>query len=337
MFRAGSVGSQRLVTGSWAGDLRGSWDGLENAIRSAQTAGIVGYSTWGSDVGGYISLNLTADVFVRWSQLGAISPIFEVGGDGPNATPWVLGDKAMRGLRKDAILHYELFPYLYQLARGASATGVSILRPLALQYPTDERAWSAEYELLVGSDLLAAPLTVPGTSANVYLPKGKWIDVHTGARLIGPLSLRRPTPLDELPLYLAEGAAIPFNLRAPDVWRDPWKLNDLFRTGRGGWLVAAGVGAKAFGRSADYGTIRTSGTPAELDLRLTRAQREMQVVVLGRRPREVVIGGRTVPRSTTSAQLRGQNQGWMVKAAPFPGVILKLTPRAGFSRVTLKY
>ncbi len=31
----------------------GEWDGLENAIRSAQTAGIVGYSTWGSDVGGY--------------------------------------------------------------------------------------------------------------------------------------------------------------------------------------------------------------------------------------------------------------------------------------------
>ena len=34
---------------------------------------------------------LTADVFVRWSQLGAISPIFEVGGDGLNATPWLLG------------------------------------------------------------------------------------------------------------------------------------------------------------------------------------------------------------------------------------------------------
>ena len=285
MFRAGFTGSEHLVTGSWSGDLRGSWDGLENAIRSAQTAGVVGYSTWGSDVGGYISQKLTADVFVRWSQLGAISPIFEVGGDGLNATPWVLGNEAMAGLRKAAILHYELFPYHYQLARQASSTGISILRPLALQYPTDERAWGAEYEMLVGPDVLAAPVTAPGPTAAVYLPSGSWIDLQTGTRRRGPISFRRATPLDELPLFLREGRAIPFNLRTPDVWRDPWEVNDLFRAGRAGWLVAPGLDGRASGVSGDYGAIRATGAASGIQVRLTGARRETQVVVLGR-PRE---------------------------------------------------
>ena len=252
LFRAGYAGSQRTVTGTWSGDLPGDWNGIENAIRSAQTAGLVGYSTWGSDVGGYFSPSLKADVFVRWSQLGAVSPVFEVGGDGLNATPWLLGDKAMAGLQKAAVLHYELFPYHYQLAREASATGISILRPLALHYPGDERSWAAEYELLVGADLLAAPLTVPGTNARVYLPPGDWVDLGTGATLTGPISLTRPTPLDELPLYLRAGAAIPYNLRSPDVWRSPWQLQ---RPLPGGARRLAG-GAGAGGRDGRLGRLR---------------------------------------------------------------------------------
>ena len=248
LFRSGFTGSQSIVTGTWSGDLPGSWNGLENAIRSAQTAGLVGYSTWGSDVGGYDSTNLTAPVLVRWAQLGAISPVFEIGGVGNNAKPWELGAAAMAGIRKAAILHYELFPYLYQLARRATATGISVLRPLALQYPNDEKAWSSPYELLVGPDLLAAPVRIPGTAAPVYLPAGRWLDLGTGQTLTGPQSLIRPTPLDQLPLYLRSGAAIPYNLRTPDVWSSPWLLNDLFRKNRGGWLVAPDEAGTSGGR-----------------------------------------------------------------------------------------
>jgi alpha-D-xyloside xylohydrolase len=337
LYRAGFTGSQRIVTGVWSGDLRGSWNGIENAIRSAQTAGLVGYSTWGSDVGGYTSSRLTADVFVRWSQLGAISPVLEIGGDGPNSTPWQLGGAAMEGLREAAILHYELFPYHYQLAREASRSGISILRPLALHYPADERSWDAEYELLVGTDLLAAPVTAPGTTARVYLPPGSWVDLGTGEALEGPVSLTRATPLDELPLYLRAGAAIPFNLREPDVWRAPWQLNDLFRAGRGAWLVAPGP-AGAAGDSADYGSLRAVGVGGQLRIVLGRARRETQVVVLGNRtPSRVTIDGKEVARSASAATLRGARQGWLVARGRVPGVVLKLAPRNGRATVALVY
>ena len=88
------------------------------AVRSAQTAGLVGFSTWGSDIGGYESPDLTADVFVRWAQLGAISPVFEVGGTGRTHAPGSSAQRRWTGSASAAVLHQELFPDLYQLARA---------------------------------------------------------------------------------------------------------------------------------------------------------------------------------------------------------------------------
>ena len=62
---------------------------------------------------------------MRWAQLGAVSPVMEVGGRGPNATPWALGPSAMRGAPRGGVLHYELFPYLLRPAaprRAGAAT-----------------------------------------------------------------------------------------------------------------------------------------------------------------------------------------------------------------------
>ena len=337
LFRAGFTSAQHLETGSWSGDLPGSWGGLEQAVRSAQTAGLVGYSTWGSDVGGYNSGTLPADLFVRWAQLGAISPVFEVGGVGDNATPWTIGQEAMDGLRSAALLHYELFPYHYQLARAATATGVPILRPLAFQYPEDDGSWQADHEILVGPSLLAAPVVQAGTNAPVYLPPGEWLDLGAGTTVTGPSSLVRPTTIDEMPLYLRTGAAIPYNLRSPDVWRSPWKLNDLFRPDRGGWLLAAGTTGAA-GNSAEYGTIRATWAKGRLRIAVRQARKGTQVLVAGvRAPRTVRIDGRLVPRSRGAAALRTVRAGWLLKRGAPAGVLLKLTPRDGRATVELAY
>ena len=136
-----------------------------------------GFPTWGSDVGGYDGPPYVgAQLFVRWAQLGAVSPVLEVGGQGKNATPWQLGTAAMNGLRGAAVLHYELFPYLF----GLLAAHAPVLRPLGYAYPDDPSAWGANYEFLVGPDLLAAPVTGPGTTPSVYLPRGSWIDLYSG-------------------------------------------------------------------------------------------------------------------------------------------------------------
>jgi alpha-D-xyloside xylohydrolase len=284
IFQAAAMGSESIGRGIWAGDQTGDFDGLQAAIRSGETAAMSGFPTWGSDVGGYHSEGLTTEVFARWAQLSAVSPVFEVGGAGANATPWTLGTQAMDALRDAAVLHYELFPYLYGLLQRHQP----VLRPLAYAFPGDAASWatSNSLEFLVGPDLFAAPVTGPGETPSVYLPPGSWIDLYTGAALTGGSAFTRPTPLTQLPLYVRAGAVLPFNLRtAASPW---WGTNELTHPGRAGWLATAGA------------TLDLSGQPGDVQLFVPAAAR----------PTQVRIGGQAVA--------------WTWNAGPLPGVVVRL-------------
>jgi alpha-D-xyloside xylohydrolase len=283
IFRAATVGSQSVVPGLWAGDQPQQYIGLQRALVSGLTASMSGFTTWGSDVGGYATPPVDdAELFVRWAQLGAVSPVMEVGGSGPNATPWVLGQSAMNGLRDAAVLHYELFPYLYGLLQARQP----VLRPLGFGFPNDATSWSASNEMLVGPDLLTAPVTGPGTTPFVYLPPGRWVDLYAGSTVAGGRSFNRPTPLDQFPLYARAGSVIPFNLRT--VSGSWWGLNEQTHPGRAGFLVTNG---------------------ARVDL---KAQpRDVQLFVpASKRPARVTLGGKPVT--------------WTWSPGPLPGAVIRL-------------
>jgi alpha-D-xyloside xylohydrolase len=267
----------------WAGDQPQEYIGLQRAIVSGQTAAMSGFPTWGSDVGGYATPPVDdAELFVRWAQLGAVSPVMEVGGSGPNATPWTLGQAAMDGLRDAAVLHYELFPYLYGLLQAHQP----VLRPLGYGYPSDPGSWAATYEFLVGPDLLASPVTGPGTTPTVYLPPGHWIDLYTGLAVSGGASFTRPTPDDQFPLYARAGAVIPFNLRtAIGSW---WGVNELAHPGRAGYLVTNGA------------RVDLTGLPRDVQLFIPRQGR----------PLHVTIDGKPVT--------------WSWSSGPLPGVVIHI-------------
>jgi alpha-D-xyloside xylohydrolase len=334
IFRGGWTGSQRLVPGVWSGDLPTSFNGLENAVRSGQTAALVGYAAWGSDIGGYDGVgSIGPELLVRWAQFGALSPIFEIAGPGKHPGSLVLDRTSADGLRRAATLHYELFPYHWELARRAHRTGDPPLRPLAFTFPGDEGSWSAELETMLGPDLLAAPLTVPGTSAKVYLPPGSWTDVHTGAVVRGPGTLVRPTPLDEFPLYLRGGAAIPFEPREPRAWSHPWGRNELRRATRGGWLLGT---SDAAGTTVDRGSISATRRGDVLRISLRRARRETTLLLLGRRPpRSVTVASRPLPRATI-ADFPRVAEGWTTVHRPYRGTLVKLAPRGGRAEVTVE-
>jgi alpha-D-xyloside xylohydrolase len=281
IFRAGTTGSQSVLPGLWAGDQRAAWAELQAVIHAAQNAAMSGFPVWGSDIGGYSSNALTPELFARWAQLGAVSPVFEVGGIGPNATPWVLGPAAMRALREAASLHYELVPYFSDLLRRREP----VLRPLAYGYPDDPEAWRAHFELLVGPDLLAAPVVGRGTTPSVYLPEGRWFDLFTGERVEGGRTFTRTTPLDEFPLYARDGTVIPFNLRTQGSW---WGLNELTHPGRAGFLATDGARLDLHGQPRDVQIF----VPAHLP------------------PAGVTISGRQVT--------------WLWHSGPFSGVVVRV-------------
>jgi alpha-D-xyloside xylohydrolase len=243
--------------------------------------------------------------------------------------------------RKFATLHYELFPYHYQLTTQSVATGVPILRPLGFQYPQDETAWQKELEVMVGPHILAAPITIPSpnlitraVTAQVYLPAGGWVDFYNGRILNGPTLVQRLTTLDEFPLYIQQGAAIPFHLRNPDVWANPWAVNDLNRRDRSGWLYAPKAGNTLTQSSVFGGTLQVQQQGQTIHLQLTQAPSEMQVYILTtRKPHTVSIGGVSIPEATDLNTLKSAQVGWIYKASS--GVVVKLKTASGGSTASI--
>jgi alpha-glucosidase (family GH31 glycosyl hydrolase) len=344
LWRGGYTGTPSIVNGVWGGDARATYEGLRLSVRRGQNSWLSGHPVWGTDTGGFNGGGSGAPsptLFTRWSQFSAVSPVFEVGGAGRNATPWRYDDATVARFRASVLLHYALFPYLFGLAQRSARTGEPIVRPLAFDYPGDEQAWSADQQLLVGSDLLAVPVTadrnepdaaagIP-TPVDVYLPAGRWVDLYSGEVLDGGRHLVRQSTLDDFPLYLRAGAAIGFNQRVDGVWPTPWNLNDLDRHDRSGWTYAPGTGlTKA--TSPTGGTLLAHAHNGTIQLVVAGAPTETQVMVATPGvPKEVRIDGHIVPEGS----LVDSPVGWTVRPAPFGGILLKLHPRAGLSTVTI--
>jgi alpha-D-xyloside xylohydrolase len=333
VFRSGFSGSPAALHGCWGADETTTFEGLRLALRLGLTSAWSCHPVWGSDTGGYTpgdkNVDPTPALFTRWAQFSAISPVFEVGGGGRNATPWTYDADTVRRFRDAVVLHYELFPYLYAQARAAARTGAPILRPLGFEYPHDDEAWRADQELLVGPDLLVAPVTADRaeqdgaagqpTAVDVYLPAGRWVDLYSGEVVDGGRHVTRAASLDEFPLYLRVGAAIGFNARTPDVWAQPWGENELDHPGRAGWMYAPAPGSNAA-------------------LTLHGAPRETQVLVVTRHaPAAVKVDGRPIAHAASADALKRARSGWTMTNGPFGGVVIKLAPSGGATRIALAH
>jgi alpha-glucosidase (family GH31 glycosyl hydrolase) len=355
LVRAGAPGTAAVTHGTWGSDTYQTFAGLRTEVHYATSEPLGGANfAWGSDTGGYAPQppanptdSPTPALFNRWSQFSAISPVFEVGGDGLDATPWLYPAWTVRNFRDSVILHYELFPYLYGLAQQAARTGVPILRAVGYQYPHDgAAAWQSDQEIVIGPDLLAAPVTADRAEADgeagrptpvrVYLPPGRWWDVFAGRVLKGGRTLLDDATMNEFPLYARAGTAIGFNARTPAVWARGWTTDQLSARGLAGWLYAPGPGVATPAISSGPGTLTASTAAGLVRLRVRGGPARVQILVLSRRPPQAAtVDGRPLQHRPSVAALRRSRQGWMLTRGPFGGVLVKLSPDHGAATVQL--
>jgi len=212
LCRSGAAGMQRLGAATWTGDVNNDFRTLEAQIPLGLNTGLSGIPYWGSDVGGFFhAVPETGELYARWFQLGAFSPIFRSHGwVWREHVPWAHGPRVEAICRAFAELRYRLLPYTYTLAWQAHTEGLPLMRPLVLNYPDDPRVWALGHQFLWGDDLLVAPVTREDTTTwPVYLPAGTWYDFWTGARHEGPGGITVDAPLERLPLLVRAGAVIP--------------------------------------------------------------------------------------------------------------------------------
>ncbi|MEV1084596.1 TIM-barrel domain-containing protein [Streptomyces sp. NPDC050211] len=211
----------------WSGDIPTTFDSLARQIRAGLNVAMSGIPWWNTDIGGFGGGNpddpAHREVLIRWFQYGTFSPVMRLHGDrepnhptfsadmsgGPNEV-WSYGEEAYSILREHLQLRERLRPYLRDLSEEAHRTGAPPMRPLFFDFPDDERAWDVDDQFLLGPDVLVAPVYEAGArTRRVYLPSGaRWLDPATGSVVEGGTTLDAEAPLERIPVFVREGAAV---------------------------------------------------------------------------------------------------------------------------------
>jgi len=211
--RAAAPGDQRWVA-QFAGDHPASFAGLQSVLTGALNLCACGFSTWGSDLGGFLGWPEPA-VYMRWTQFACFSPLMRSHGRTPRE-PWDYGAAAVANYKFCAWARENLLDYIYNAAADASETGVPIMRSLAMAYPADLSAATNNAEYMFGRDLLVAPVVTENNNKTIAFPPGKWTDLWTGQTVQGPASFTTNVSIDTVPVYLKPGAVVPVSLN-PDL------------------------------------------------------------------------------------------------------------------------
>jgi len=216
--RSGWLGTAQLADVFWAGDQRTDFepdDGMPTILPIGIGVGLAGVSTFGSDLAGYQSAtNPTSskELFFRWTELGAWSPVMRThhGTEPKLEWSWESDAETTSHWVRYANLHMALAPTMRALAQQAHDTGVSIWRPLAVEFPADAASWPVADEVMVGPGLLVAPVQTMGASSrSVYLPPGTWFPWSGGAAISGGGTVAAQAPLTEIPVYALAGTIVP--------------------------------------------------------------------------------------------------------------------------------
>lgn len=209
--RAAYAGTQRY-TSSWTGDNIATWEHLWIANVQAQRMALSGFSFIGSDIGGFAE-QPNGELYARWIQLGIFHPLCRThsSGDHGEQEPWMFGDEVTDIVRKFIELRYRLLPYLYTSFWEYVTHGKPILKSLVLYDQKDIQTHYRTDEFVFGDQILVCPIIEPNSKGRrMYVPRGNWYDYWTKQWLKGGREMWVDSDLDTLPMFIKEGAVLPY-------------------------------------------------------------------------------------------------------------------------------
>ena len=215
--RFGGVGAGRYVIG-FSGDTYSNWRSLAYQPYFTATAANILFGYWSHDIGGHMPGEIDPELYLRWMQFGAWSPILRT-----HTTKQFLAERRFsafpdpcRSLMLQAIRdRYERVPYIYSENRRALDTGISLVAPLYYDWPEEERAYSEKKSYLFGSQFLVSPVVKPVdpetdlADEEIWLPEGEWFDTAHGQLLKGGKVHHLDYLIGETPVFARAGAIVP--------------------------------------------------------------------------------------------------------------------------------
>lgn len=206
--RPGFLGSGRFA-GTWSGDVESTFEGLRHTLRGGLSVGFSGECYWSSDIAGFKGQQVDPELYIRWSQVGLLCSLARYHGVSPRE-PWHYGQQAVEVVRRYSELRYQWLPYLLALGCEAQDTGLPLMRHLALAFEDEPFVHTIDDQFLLGDSIMVVPVLQPGQSQrHIYLPAGRWYSLHDKVWHQGQRVITQDLTLDDIPLFIREGAVIP--------------------------------------------------------------------------------------------------------------------------------
>jgi len=219
--RASYIGAHRYG-GIWQGDNKSWWSHLLMNLQMMPSLNMAGFLYTGADVGGFGS-DTTEDLMLRWLQLTVFTPLMR--------------NHSCRGTREQELyrfdncdtckrmieIRYGLIPYLYSEYMKAVLSDEMMFRPLAFDFQKDADARGVEDQLLLGGELMIAPVYTQNAKGRyVYLPEEMMLvrmrsltDYETEVLAAGHHYVK--AELNELVFFIRKGKAIPVGAAAANT------------------------------------------------------------------------------------------------------------------------
>lgn len=250
LTRSGFAGEQRYSTATWSGDIGTRWEDMRAQMTAGLNYSMSGLPFWGMDQGGFCvenryvkaqqlfnesgveneDLKEWRELQTRWNEFGCFVPLYRTHGQWPTREVWNIAPDdhyAYKTIVKYDRLRYRLMPYLYSMAGAVHFNDYTMLRGLVMDFNGDQNVYDIKDQWMFGPSLMACPVGHYKTyTRSVYLPKQTgWYDLYTNQYFEGGQTIMADAPIDKIPVYVPEGAIIPFG---PAIeWTDEKPADDI--------------------------------------------------------------------------------------------------------------
>ena len=204
--RSATAGCQKFPV-HWGGDCSANYPSMAETLRGGLSFALSGFSFWSHDISGF-EHTATPDVYKRWVAFGMLSTHSRLHGSTSYRVPWLFDDEANDVVRFFTKLKCRLMPYIFAEAIDATMTGVSVMRPMILEFPEDMASNYLDMQYMLGGRVLVAPIFNEAGKADYYLPEGKWTHMLSDKVYDGGRYYTDTYDYFSLPLFVRENSII---------------------------------------------------------------------------------------------------------------------------------
>lgn len=211
--RSSCIGMHRYG-GIWTGDNHSWWSHLLLNLKMLPSLNMCGFLYVGADLGGF-NADTSRELLLRWLALGVFTPLMRNHSGCDTRRQEFYQFEGPEDFRSVIETRYRLIPYLYSTYMKAALEGDMMFKPLAFVYPEDEIAIQTEDQLMLGDEVMIAPIyTQNAVGRMVYLPEEMmFVKFQPNGRISQEILSAGPhfvkVALNEVPLFIRRGKGIP--------------------------------------------------------------------------------------------------------------------------------